>query len=169
MRNRSVGMQNRYIRTYSLISLLLGGCRGVHTCVINIGAQCNAYVRAQYIWCIGTGVVWIRAYKFTDMGVLHFCYGRTTFTRSTFAFLSDVPYVCMSVHTYVSTYICIQRSSLAECQQSCPSVTSTSVYLLHSTSFFYIGSHHCSLGHQVSKGHCPSPSSGGTQSSSQRG
>ena len=38
MRNRSVGMQNRYVRTYSLISLLLGGCRGVHTCVINIGA-----------------------------------------------------------------------------------------------------------------------------------
>ena len=61
-----------------LISLLLGGCRGIRTCVLEKGhmgvARC---VRTGVVQCVGTGVVWIQAYEFTDMSVLHFCYGCT--------------------------------------------------------------------------------------------
>ena len=49
-----------------LISLLLGGCRGICSYVFDIEAH------IQYV-CVDVVRIW--AYKFTDMGVLLFCYG----------------------------------------------------------------------------------------------
>ena len=39
--------------------------------------QGRRYVRISYrsvVRCVRMGVVWIQAYEFTGMGVLHFCY-----------------------------------------------------------------------------------------------
>ena len=60
-----------------LLSFLLGGCRGVRTCIFDIQEQYDAYVWAYVVQCVGTVIVRIRVYEFTDTGILHFCYGRT--------------------------------------------------------------------------------------------
>ena len=90
----------------SLISLLLGGCRGVRTHIFDIGVHRRSTARTTgIVWCVRmgvvqcvrtgvvrcvcTGVVWIGAYKLTDTGVLLFCYGHTDL------------HVCMYIRTGV--------------------------------------------------------------------
>ena len=74
-----------------LISLLLGGCRGVHTYIFDIGAHGCSMVRT-YGLSMDMGV---RIYRY---GRSIFCYRRInlhvrTYRCSTFTFSSNVQYV----------------------------------------------------------------------------
>ena len=91
LREKPFSRNAEQVRSPSLISFLLGGCRGIHTCVFDIGALSFGLVGVVRCLCMGvvrcvrTSVVWIWAYDFSDMGGLHFCYRRTK----------------LHVHTYV--------------------------------------------------------------------
>ena len=76
---KSFSRNAEQVHSPSSISLLLGECRGVHTYMFDIGAYgrstarmygCSIVCTYRVVRCICTGVVSIRAYKFTDTGVL---------------------------------------------------------------------------------------------------
>ena len=50
-------------------------------------------LRAYYGANVRTGVVQVRAYEFTDMGILLFCYRRTNLHTSTYARMSAVHFL----------------------------------------------------------------------------
>ena len=62
LHEKSFSKNAERVRSSSLISLLLGQCRGIHIYVFYIGR---------------TGVVRLRGYEFTNTGILLFCYRRT--------------------------------------------------------------------------------------------
>ena len=69
MRNYSAGMQNRYVRSPSFISLLLdaGAYERRHLIYVVAHGRSTGVVR-----CVRAGVVRVLAYAFTGTGVLLF-------------------------------------------------------------------------------------------------
>ena len=110
-----------------LISLLLGGCRGVHTYIFDIS---TGVVR-----CVRMGLVWIWAYEFTSMGVLFFATGVLTYMyvrthgHSTFTFSSNVLY---GMYRHPVSVSCVNRLPMHTYVRMCIHVR-TYILLVSST------------------------------------